>query len=127
TSRYIAAVRVPVPSTEAQRTSRVRPYSPIPAWGCPRKNPSRSLTRSLPPSPKAAEWDWRSAVPLWSRMVADCGQPPTMDEEQHFISLCRPQLRCTTQLRREIALDLVTALPPTTRSFSCCGNLSTQE
>lgn len=30
-------------------------------------------------------------VPLWSRMGVGCGRPLTMDEEQHFISPCRPR------------------------------------
>src|ERR1700733_4286126 len=55
------------------------------------------LTRSFPrfsrPNRKAAEWGWPSVVPLWSRMVAVCGQPPTTDEVQPFISPCRPRYR----------------------------------
>src|ERR1700722_6017122 len=65
--------------------------SAIPAWGCPRKRPSRSLTRSLPPSPKAPGWDYLSAAPLSSRTKAVCGPRRTTDGVQRSISLCRPQ------------------------------------
>jgi Histidine kinase-, DNA gyrase B-, and HSP90-like ATPase len=43
----------------------------------------------LPPSPKAAAWDYLSAAPLWSRTEAVCGPPPTRNEVQPFISPCR--------------------------------------
>src|ERR1700721_2467921 len=54
---------------------------------------TRSFLPSSPPSRKAAGWGWPSVVPLWSRMVGSCGQAPTMDEVQPFISLCRPTSR----------------------------------
>src|SRR6202035_769361 len=54
---------------------------------------TRSFPLSSPPSRKAAGWGWPSAAPLWSRMVAVCGQPPITDEVQPFISACRPRCR----------------------------------
>src|ERR1700693_883178 len=89
----------------------------IPAWDCPRKKSSRSLMHSLQPNLKAAAWVYQSPVPLWNRTEAVCGPLRTTDGARRFTSLCRPQPRYTTQLRREIALDLVTALPPTDRAF----------
>src|SRR5437868_3982551 len=50
----------------------------------------RSFLRSLPPSRRAAAWGWPSAVPLWNRMAGSCGQAPTVQEAQLFISPCRP-------------------------------------
>jgi signal transduction histidine kinase len=57
--------------------------------GCQWRRWIRSFLRSLPPSRRAAAWDWPSAVPLWSRMVAGCGRLLMMDEEPPFISPCR--------------------------------------
>jgi hypothetical protein len=37
----------------------------------------------------AAAWGWPSAVPLWGGMAGSCGQAPTTDEVQPFISLYR--------------------------------------
>jgi hypothetical protein len=56
------------------------------AWGCQRSRWIRSFLRSLPPSRRAAAWGWPSAVPLWSRMAGSCGQAPTVEEAQLFIS-----------------------------------------
>jgi len=61
------------------------------AWGCQWRRWIRSFLRSLPPSRRAAAWGWPSAVPLWSRMVADRGRPPMTDEVPLFISPCRPR------------------------------------
>jgi len=54
--------------------------------GCQGRRWIRSFLRSLPPSRRAAAWDWPSAIPLWSRMAAGCGPRPMMDEGQPFIS-----------------------------------------
>src|ERR1700690_3362407 len=54
---------------------------------------TRFFLLSLLPSPKAAAWGWPSAVPLWSRTVADCGQAPTVERAQLFISPYRSRLR----------------------------------
>jgi len=56
--------------------------------GLPTGNVDQIVSASLP-SRKAAAWDWPSAAPLRSRMVADCGQLPRKDEVQLFISPCR--------------------------------------
>ena len=45
---------------------------------------TRSFLRFSPPNLKAAGWDWPSAVPLWSRMVAGCGLWLTGDKAQSF-------------------------------------------
>src|ERR1700751_1895326 len=82
--------------------------SVIQAWDCPPRRWIRSFLHSLPPSRKAAAWDWPSAVLLSSHMVVGCGRLPTMDEEQHFISLCRP-LPCK---RQQLERDSVSLRPP---------------
>ena len=48
---------------------------------------------SKPPSRKEAAWDWPSAAPLSSRMAGICGQAPTVDVAQLFISLYRSRSR----------------------------------
>src|SRR5215472_8748582 len=72
---------------------------------------------SLQPSPKAAAWDCLSAAPLSSRTVAVCGLPTTLRAAQDFVSHYLSTASLTTPLRRNIALDLLTAARPTTRSF----------
>ena len=57
--------------------------------GLPNEKRSRSLVRSSPPSPRAAAWVYRLAVPSWNRMVAIFGRRPTPDGERHFISPCQ--------------------------------------
>ena len=54
--------------------------------GLPRKKLDQIFLRSLPPSRRAAAWDWPSAVPFWSRMAASCGRRLITDEEPpcHF-------------------------------------------
>src|SRR6201993_4439847 len=59
------------------------------AWDCQRRRWIKSFLRSLPPSRRGAAWGWPSAVPLWSRMAASCGQPPTVEWAQLFISTYR--------------------------------------
>jgi hypothetical protein len=61
----------------------------------------RSFLRSLRPSRRAAAWDYLSAVRLWSHTAGCCGQPPTMDEVQPFISACRSHLISGKRLRLE--------------------------
>ena len=77
--------------------------------GCPGKEPSRSLMRSLPPSPKAAAWDYLSAARLSSRTEAVCGPRRTTDGVQRSISLCRPQpkpCKCPQLERDSVSLGL---------------------
>jgi len=54
--------------------------------GCQSRRWIGYFLRSLPTRRKAPAWGWPSAVPLWSRMAGGCGQAPTTDEVQPFIS-----------------------------------------
>ncbi len=60
---------------------------------------TRSFLPSLPPSPKAAAWGWPSAVPLWNRMAAGCGQPPTSGRGATF------HFTLPTEVREPSSLD----------------------
>jgi hypothetical protein len=61
--------------------------------GLPTEKMDQIFSAFFTTKPKAAAWDYPSAVPLRSRTVASCRRPPTTDEVQPFISRCRPRRR----------------------------------
>lgn len=94
-----------------------------------------------------AAWGWPSAVLLWSRMEGGCGQPPTADEAQPFISLCRSSPRTrhlwwfkvfrssseysslirlaeVPGLGVDSAQQIIAEVGPTAATFPSAGNLS---
>src|SRR5216684_2993106 len=73
--------------------------------------------RSLPPRLTAQEWGFASVGLSSSRTGAACGLLTTLRAAQDFVSHYLPAARQATQLCLEIALKLLTALTPTSRSF----------
>ena len=57
-------------------------------WDYQQKIWIESSPRSIPLRSRAAGWGWPSAVRLWNRTVAGCGQPAMTDQVQLFISRC---------------------------------------